>query len=45
MVSINLVGDQTSDVQYTGEAIDSPIDLDCDEIGNYGTDIDASVIF
>ena len=38
MMSIKQVGDQTSDVRYTGEATDSPNDLDCDGIGNYGTD-------
>ena len=30
--------DPTSDVRYTGEAIDSESDLDWHAIGNYGTD-------
>ena len=38
MASIKLIGDHTSDVRYTGEAIDFPIDLDWGEIENYGTD-------
>ena len=31
-------GGQTSDVRYTGEAIDAPIGLDLGEIENYSTD-------
>ena len=27
-------------MRYTGEAIDPPSELDCDGIGNYGTDTD-----
>ena len=38
MLSIGQIGDQTSDVRYTGEAIDSPIYLEWGGIGKYGTD-------
>ena len=41
MMSIKLVGDQTSDVRYTGEAIDSASVLDWGAVGNYGTDSEA----
>ena len=45
MMSINQVGDQTSDVRRAGEAIGFPFDLVCAEIENYGTDSAMGVIF
>ena len=35
---IQITGDQTSDVRYTGEAIDPPCDLEWEEIDKYGAD-------
>ena len=29
---------QTNEIRYTGGAIDSPSDLDWEELGNYGAD-------
>ena len=36
------MGDQTSDVRYAGEAVDSPCGLYWGEIENYGTDTEVS---
>ena len=34
---IKTTGDQINEIRYTAESIDSPIDPDWGEIGNYGS--------
>ena len=31
------------DVHYTGESVESPIGLGCEELGNYSTDIEVAI--